>query len=123
MARKTRVSFIRGIMVVADTKGLLPDLRQIVAAGFTGTRYHEGQRVQRVLSDQSEQVRHSYMVSRLQSLISTAPNLPAFMQALLRKVRKPQHEMNLEDEVFGKCIVFFPNNPQIESHSKIGKRM
>ena len=72
MARKTRVLFIRGITIVADTKGLLPDLRQIVATGFTGTRYHEGQRVQHVLSDQSEQVRHSYMVSRLRSLIATA---------------------------------------------------
>ena len=31
--------------------------------------------------------------------------LPAFMQALLRKDRKSQREMDLEDEVFGKSKI------------------
>jgi hypothetical protein len=37
------------------------------------------------------------------------PNLLALTQDLLRKVWKSQREMDLEDEVFGKCISFFPN--------------
>ena len=40
MARKTIVSFIRGIIVAIAAKGLMPELRQIVVVfdtGFTGT--------------------------------------------------------------------------------------
>ena len=37
MAKKTRVSFIRGMMVVTAAKRLMPDLIQIVDAEFTGT--------------------------------------------------------------------------------------
>ena len=41
-------------------------------------------------------------------LASSCPNLLALTQDLLSKVRKPQREMNLGDEVFDdKCIVFF----------------
>ena len=49
----------------------------------------------------------------------TCPNLPVFTQALLRKVWKPQREMDLEDEVFGvfgECIVFIQDktpNPRL----------
>ena len=41
-------------------------------------------------------------------------NLPALTQNLLRKVRKPQREMDLEDEVFGKSIVIF--QIKVKSH-------
>ena len=37
MARKTRVSFIRGMMVVAAIRELMSDLRQIFDAESTGT--------------------------------------------------------------------------------------
>ena len=48
----------------------------------------------------------------------TCSNLPGSSS------EESQREMNLEDEVFDKCIVFFSKiKPQIKFHFKVGKRV
>ena len=56
-------------------------------------------------------------------LVSDGPELPC-RRVTSRQVthaRKPQREMDLEDEVFGKYIAIFQNKLQIKLHPRLGR--